>query len=370
MKFTFRYATPKDDPEIRELLRTVPVPGAVPVTYEREPNYFLGCGVMGQTCQVLISRHTASGKLAGIACRAIRPMYVNSEVRQIAYLSQLRVHPQFQGYWITSKGFRFLRQVHDDHPAEGQLTTIIEGNRLAKSVLVDKPRRHFPVYRWWDRFCVLAIVVTQFRKDFKTYQDFENSVPTASDLPEIIAFLNKHGAKRQFFPVYTTSDFAESPLTRDFQPADFRLVRRQGQIAGVMGYWDQSQFKQTVVQGYTGMLRGLRPFYNAIMPFVGHPRLPEVGKPIRYSYASFWAVKEEDPTIFDHLLRAIVALAAERHQAYVMIGLSTRDPLFALARKWRHIPYYSHLYTVTWNDGAPFHEQLDSRPPYLDIAAY
>jgi hypothetical protein len=51
-----------------------------------------------------------------------------------------------------------------------------------------------------------------------------------------------------------------------------------------------------------------------------------------------------------------------------MVGLSTRDPLLSIARKYAHIPYYSRLYSVCWQNEASFHEKLDQRIPYVEIA--
>src|SRR3712207_9243112 len=94
MEFSIELATPGDDSAIRRLLATNPVPGRVTVTYEREPDYFLGCGTSGRCHQVLIARHLPAGEIVGIGSRAIRPLFVNGEVEEVGYLSQLRVRSE------------------------------------------------------------------------------------------------------------------------------------------------------------------------------------------------------------------------------------------------------------------------------------
>ena len=69
--FEFDLATPADDAAIRRLLADNPVPGDVTLTYRREPSYFAGCPVMGDT-QILVARHRPTGRLAGLATRSIR----------------------------------------------------------------------------------------------------------------------------------------------------------------------------------------------------------------------------------------------------------------------------------------------------------
>ena len=56
-EITVRLANQSDDPDIRHLLATNPVPGQVTITYEREPDYFLGCGTMGHFYQIVVGRH-------------------------------------------------------------------------------------------------------------------------------------------------------------------------------------------------------------------------------------------------------------------------------------------------------------------------
>ena len=84
-EFTFDLATPADDLAIRLLLADNPVPGQISLTYEREPNYFLGCDVMGHFCQVLVARHLPSGQVAAVGVFEIgRQVVVNIAVLLLA----------------------------------------------------------------------------------------------------------------------------------------------------------------------------------------------------------------------------------------------------------------------------------------------
>ena len=66
-----------DEPELRALVGSVSMPGAVAVRFAREPDYFLGASIMGDPCDVFIARQRLDGALAGIACRAERLAFVN-----------------------------------------------------------------------------------------------------------------------------------------------------------------------------------------------------------------------------------------------------------------------------------------------------
>src|SRR5574341_300577 len=127
MSFQIELADIYDDAAIRQLLATNAVPGRVTVTYEREPNYFAGCATMGRSCQTLVAR--AGDRIVGVACRAARPMFVNGREVRLGYLGQLRVDEHFRGRWLVSRGFRFLKQLHEDDPVPAYLLSLIEENR-------------------------------------------------------------------------------------------------------------------------------------------------------------------------------------------------------------------------------------------------
>jgi len=367
MDIIFDLATPNDDPAIRQLLARNPVPGPVTVSYEREPNYFLGCEVMGPFSQVFVGRHQPDGRLTGVACRAIRRMFVNGRAEAVGYLGQLRVDRPFQGRWLVSAGFRFFHQLLTDGQAKGYITTIIEGNTKAEGVLIRRLRPNFPYYRPLDRLCTAAILLRRPQKIGASEYEIRSGSP--QNLGQIVAFLNQHGPSKQFYPYFEEADFCNRPTTRDFQVEDFLLAYRQGHLVGVLGLWDQSGYKQTIVRAYDASLRRLRPFYNIGGRLLGLKPMPPPGQPIHFAYASFICLANNDPAIFRVLLHRAYNLASERGYAYLMVGLSERDPLLAEVRRYWHIPYYSRLYTVGWQEDLSFHEKLDGRLPYVEIAA-
>lgn len=366
--FSFGLATEDDDPAIRRLLRENPVPGDITVTYEREPDYFLACGTMGPFWQVLVARHTPTGQIIGLACRATRPMFINGSIEEVGYLGQLRVDSRFRGRWLVAFGMRFFRELHLDGRVSGYMTTIIENNRVARGLLVDSPRPHHAVYREVGQLNTLAIVLKKPRPLISAPYDIGRI--TDGDLSDVTSFLRTHGKHKNFFPVYEKDDFRNGTTMPDLcVDADIFVARRDDEIVGVIGLWDQSRFKQTVVQAYSGKTRLNRRLYNATAFLRGGQPLPAPGEKIRYIYASLVCVERNNPEIFRALLRYVHNEAAARGYAYLSIGLDSRDPLLPIAQRYRHIAYLSRLYTVCWDQEAAFHARLDQRIPYVEIAA-
>lgn len=370
MEFDIELAAPQDDPAIRRLLATSAMPGDITVTFEREPDYFLGCGTMGHFCQVIVARHRPSGDIAGLACRAGGPRFVNGQVQALGYLGQIRIAEKYRGLWLISRGLAFLRELDADERVPAYFGVISDDNTIARGVFVDHPRRHFPTLREAARLYTLGIILRKSNPSPRSAgSELEIRRGSREQLGAIVAFFRQHGAARQFFPAYVEDDFVASPTTRGFDVGDFVVAHRGGEIAGVMGLWDQSGYKQTVVQSFNGALRWLRPVYNAGARLAGAQPLAAPGQHIHSAYASFICVANHDPRVFRGLLRQVCAMAAGRGYAHLMLGLAEQDPLLPAARAYPHIAYHSRLYLAYWEKGKALVEQLDGRVPYIEIAA-
>ena len=124
-------------------------------------------------------------------------------------------------------------------------------------------------------------------------------------MPEIVNFLNSEGGEKNLFPCYTENDFTEKNILKDFNINDFYLAIKNNVLAGVIGKWDQSSFKQNSIDSYNGAYSILHPVYNILANTLNLPRMPKRGEQIQFIYTCFIAIKENDPKIFLDLLKAV-----------------------------------------------------------------
>lgn len=363
MSFRLYLATKEDEADMRRLFRTNAVPGHVTVTYEREPDFFLGCGVTGQSYQVVVARHEPTGELAGVVCRAKRRVWIDDQKVEVGYLSGGRIDERFRGRWLVPRGLRFLGDLDATDTAPVYLATITGENREARGLLVEKPRPGFPRFEEVGR---LYTAVIPIRARLLT-RDKANGVRSAmpEDLPRMVTFLNEHGRKRQYSQVYSEEEF-RGAATLGFRVEDFVLFESGGKLSGVVGLWDQSAYKQTVVRGYSRELRWTRPLYDAAARLTRRHPLPAPGEPLRSAYAAFVCVADDDRFVFRALLRRIYELAAKRGHAFLVAGMAANNSLLAEVCRYAHIPYHSMLYTVSWRGG--LHATLDGRIPHVEVA--
>jgi len=365
MQFRVDLAVAADDAAIRGLYRSQPMPGRISVAFEREPDFSLGCRVTGEECQIVVARTSTGGEIAAVACRSARRLYVNGSEQRLGYLGQLRIDERFRGRWLVSRGFALLKQLHETDPLLSYLVSIVDGNHEATGVLVRNRRKMFPAFHPVVDFCTLAISVRGYRPAI--HSDVNISSANANLLGEVAAFLRSSGARRQFFPVWT-EERLRGLTALGLRIEDLRIARRNREIIGVVGLWDQSAYKQTVVHGYSGWMKAAAPIYNLTAPWLGRATLPRPGEKLRSAYAAFLCVANDDEKVFAPLLRELYNLTRFRGFDYLLVGLDTRDPLLPVERDYAHVAYPSRLYLAEWPDGGHVHERLDRRPAYVDIA--
>ena len=357
-------AEPADDAAIRLLLRKQSMPGRVAVTFEREPDFSLGCAITGEDCRILVAR-TEGGEIIGVATRSFRNVFVNGRKQRLGYLGQLRIDERFQGRWLVSRGFDLLRQMHSGSGVPAYLAAIVGGNSQATGVLVEKRRKFFPQFHAVADYRTLAIDLHRPKPPLPCGAQIGPAGP--DELVEIAGFLQTHGSKRQFYPVWNEQALRELSAY-GLRPQDLIVARNGGVIVGVIGLWDQSAYKQTVVQAYSGWLKTIAPLWNSSASLLGRGPLPGRGEVLRSAYASLVAIAHDDPAVFAALLREVYNLARSRSFRYLMLGLDSRDPLLPAARSYSYILYPSRIYLAAWSDGGNFHECLEHRAVYIDIA--
>ena len=360
--FDIRLATPADEPEVRALVGSIPMPGAVGVRFAREPNYFLGATIMGDPCDVLVARQRHDGALAGIACRAERPAFVNGQEMRVGYIGQIRIAPDFRGRGLIHQGAQRLCDLTP--PGLRYFGVIARENPRARDVLTGAG---LPAGWHAERLCGLTTCAILLRPR-RTPRSAGLEVQPASHemLPEIVAFLRQHGPCRQLFPAYTLEDFIGGARLRGLAPQDIMVARHSGAIAGVMAIWDQSAYKQDVVDAYGATLRRLQPAYDLLARLFGAQPLTPPGQAIPLVFAACICIAGDDPAVMRALLAACARGAHLRGKAYLMLGLADNDPLLAVVRRWLHVTYRSDLYAVSASA-----ERLpgwDSRIPYVEIA--
>jgi hypothetical protein len=348
----FELAPPGDDPQLRQLLRENPIPAKISVSFEREPNYFIAAQIEGPFHQTCVAVDPNTAKVVGMGSRAIRQVYWNGAPQPVGYLGQLRVHPDYRARRrMITEAFDLLYRLHQDGRAPFYLSSIIEDNRAARRLLT-AGLPGLPHFFEYARMLTLAVYCGQRkRRRLALPAPLRLERGSAAHTDQILACLQRNGARRQLAPHWTRDLLFHPAHTPDLSPGDFFLALDGDRVVGCLAAWDQNRFKQTVVRGYAGALARWRGIANVGARLAGLPVLPPIGAPFYHAYASHLAVDDDDPRVFAALLRGLYNHLAGRGYSYFMIGLSEAHPLLPIVSgAYRHVVYPSVLYLVTWEE--------------------
>jgi hypothetical protein len=368
-RYAFELATMEHDVSLRRLFAANDMEGDIRISFQREPNYFYASGLQGAFHQVIAARDTMTSEIIGVGTRAVRQGFLNGEIQNIGYLADMRLDPRYRGGPLVARAYRYLEQLHRDGRARIYFTLIAEANRRALTTIATG-RAGIPPYRDFGQ--ILSPAVNIFRSKPALAGDFEIVRGSNDLLSEIVGCLNRNHRRKQFAPYYTVEQFdrgSNSGCLRDFHVQDFYVALRSGKVVGVLGKWDQQAFKQTVVTGYGAKIRALRPTYNLASKLLGGASYPPPGAMLRFFYASFIAVDNDDVQVFRALLRQLYNDSVGAGYNYFVVGLHERDPLIAALSGYVLIPFKARLFIVHFDDGAEPFNNLDGRVPYIELAS-
>lgn len=363
----FELASLADDAELRQLLAATPMAGRVSVSLRREPSYFGAAAVEGEFHQTIVARDTATGTIVGIASRSVRRRFVNGTAMPVGYLSSLRILPRHRGGRVLADGYRFLRELHGDRRTAIYLTTIAEGNDAALAVLTSG-RAGLPRYEFIGMYRTAALPLGRNAAAASLPLGVTIRCATVEDWPRLRGFLDHAGPSRQYFPGYQSMDwFSDAATFRGLGAGDLFLALRGGEIVGALGCWDQSPFRQVVVENYGSALAMSSPLYNGWAALRGLPKLPKPGARLPFLTAALPVAAGNGLDIFSALLEATLAHGKQRGFSHLLIGLHERDPLTAVIARHQTAVYQTRCYLVYWEDGAAMRQHIDGRAPYLEL---
>ncbi len=367
----FELVDDSEESQLRALLRETPLGGDIEATLRREPRYFDGSVVEGPFHQVLAARRGqqdsgGSEPIVAMATRSVRMRYVGGIATPVGYLGGLRIRESARKGLVIARGFQKLRELHEDGRTDFYLTTVTEGNTAAIEALT-KGRAGLPSYHELGRYFTFILPTHSLKVPHRDPTLQIRSLQE-NELPELVRFLNREGKSRLFFPVLDERDFLTKASTyRDLSLDQILCAWRAGRIVGTLAAWDQSAFKQSHVERYTGHWRWSRLFYNPLAKCLRLPQFPAPGDRLRNVMLALPVIENSDPAVWQPLLHQVQQLPVTKRNDSLALGLFERDPLVPFVRRSAVHCYETRLYVVSWAPEKVQPEQFDGRNVYLEL---
>ena len=360
--FVIREAVPSDNEGLLALAESCVMAGDVELRIDRRPDFFALNRLEGNWRLAVAER---DGEIAGCICFSERESYVSGFPRATGYVGDLKVHPGHRDGTIADAlslygRDRIMENLSEDTPV---LITVLAGNSAMERRLSGP--RGLPEFGRVATIRVHSLSVLWKRK--QPANAVLIKAATWADVDEMADLWSAVAPLRQLAPVFDAERLAtwirEAP---GLDISCYRLARDiNGRLLGFFGLWDQRQFKQMNVVGYSSRMAAVRRVFNFLAPIVDAEPLPDAGSPL----ALVTAVNVCVPSDRADVLRTLIIEAHNelRHTgcSLLNIGLDVKDPLTSALNGLFAQPTDVHAYLTDgraklWTrplDG-PFHYEI------------
>ncbi len=351
MSRTFCPAEPKDGERILEILESSPAKGSIELLYTRRPDAYLSYQMESDEAYVFVAKEQE--QIIGTVAELIHPMYLGGKAKKVAYICGLKKDVHYPGTVPWGKAF-FQGLVKED--IDCYFCSVVHDNTAIRRLFEKKRRKTanaFPLQRYTTYMLAPCF---HFKLKDNNYE-FKRAEP--ADEQELLAFLNREGSKKDFFPVIDRID-----RFTDLHIEDFYLLKRGTAILAAGALWDQSAYRQYIVKQYHGIMKLARCF-NPLLRMLGYISLPGENEPIRFPMLSFFLSQNDNEEYYKAFLNHIVK---EIKKKYPMFVIGTTASYFAdsLYRKLKSIHFDTELYTIEFLLGNGNRQEIDQTRLWLE----
>lgn len=324
-KYTLRLACCDDNEGIREIFHSEGFSGGLSVKYLRDPKPFDSFCADGDSAAILVITDNEKQRTVAVGGAVIRMEYVNGSPEKCAYLTGLKIHPDYRGkIAFISKAYSFLRENISD--CRYCYTTILDDNSTAIS-LFEKRHRNMPVYNYLGHYTTYC------------FHGGKNIIPVEKD--------NFNGFDRLMQSYFAHMDHVPVDYScKGFGEGHFYSVREKGEIIACCFISDQKANKQYKMLSYGGIYRLISKLPTKLF---GYPEFPKSDSIIDHGVVSYLYIKNNEPKLCADFLRSA---AAQTSFSLLLWGGAENNPLCKAMDKLRSVKYGSRFYSVSWDGEA------------------
>lgn len=323
-KYTLRFAEESDEAGIAEIFESGGFDGKISVKFLRRPHPLASFRADGDDAKVIVVVDNENRRMAAVAGAIVRMEYVNEKPQKCAYLTGLKIHPDYQRkLFFIARAYEFLHEEIAD--CEFCYTTILDENINAIRLL-EKHHKNMPLYEYIGHYTTYCFYGAKAVADVETdrMDGFEELMHT-------------HFSKQNLTPVdYRCPGFGRTT---------FYSMREGGEITACCFVGNQQEHKQYQMCSYGGIFKVLSHLPTRLF---GYPEFPKSGSEIPYGVVSYLYIRDNDKKRCADFLRSV---AAKTDARLLIWGAFESNPLCDALNDMKTIRYGSRLYAVTWDGG-------------------
>lgn len=329
-RYTLRLANQEDDDGIREIFESESFAGGLSVQYLR-PSPLRSFAADGDEARIIIAHDNDENRTAGVGGAVIRTEFLSGIPRRCAYLTGLKVHPDYQKKLLfLSQAYQYLGQLLADCAC--CYSTVLDDN-TAVIKMFEKHHKNMPEYRCLGHYMTFCF------HDGKRLSALE-----CGNTEGFEALMQTHFSQYDLTP--------SAPVYAGLGKRQFYALRENGKIIACCFAGDQRETKQYRMTAYGGIYKLVSHLPTTLF---GYPALPKAGSIIPHAVISYLYIKDNDPSLCRRFLRGV---AAETNCGILLWGGFQTHPLIPAMNKLHAIHYGSRLYEVIWQGTPQISQQI------------
>lgn len=361
-RFVIRPTEESDAVGLQELLADTPQEGSILLNFERQPNYFWATDIGTSEPDLWVMEDTEDNRIAGAFSMGKRDVFINGVKTSMRFGSDLRIHRDYQGGRALLRLFKALTNILGDDIYQ---TVILEENQASLGTVGSGRLKTQPKYFPAGRHRTNMIDLRCREKHSLNYQVRRAN---SADIAIMQQFFDANAINKQFYPSYNFSKIGTNDAYyRNIKLEDFFLAFSGDELIGMTGLWDQKDFKQTRITGYSKGIQYARPFYNFYTKIFGGLSLPPAGSLTSYVYLHATVVKNNDKDIFADLLASVRRDLKDSKYDALVVGFDEIDPLHDVTEKYKTVELFSLHFICGYGDD-PMVEIGRNKLMYLETA--
>ena len=327
-EITYRVAVQNDEPSLKRLLGENAMDSWVNITLRKEPNYFDGDHLMGESITVIAYKTEDESAVIGMYSCTLFNLFFAGRRESIVYLHSLRVNPDYR-YKIRflKEGFKSIDKLLSFEATLPFMFTSIASENLNAKRMLESNLKDMPRYRPLAHMSTFSFLAKPYKKSCLSQRANSN------DIVSMVTFHNKIVKHYDLAPILDESWLKALDGSKGLTIEDFYLVKNSnGEIEAMFALWDQREIKQVVIESYRAPLDKFRFLYNLYAKISGNVILPKEGEVLSQIFIAFFVTLSNDTGQILEILKEASAWIEEKGARLCTIGFAANDPLCDVMR--------------------------------------
>jgi len=366
--FKIQLATPEYNEAICELF-AFPMKGLISLSKERTPDFFAGAKIQNNFPESYIYINEDNNELAAVVSIGRREVYMESNKVKLQYLSDMRIRPKYRGGLLS---FIVLKDILGSGKLDVLAQTAVLADNVTMLNSIEKlnrfcKKRGLPYYNYIGKIVTCLLPLPRRPKPSNIHSSLNIRWATAAETQAVQDFVDTEAPKKNFYPHYNLGQLNQHPYYANLNIQNYLLAFENGEIVGVTGVWDQDEIWRTKVVAYDRKLKLVKPFLNFYNHFAGGLRLPKEGSKLLNLYLHSILIKNDDPSVFEQLLKYMLYSIGGDKYDQLVLGLSEFDNCLTALNRFRNKRLlYGNYYLVTEDEALV--KRYEGENFYMEVA--